>query len=146
MLKRVLQASSSPLSPYLRSSGGLSSKQASASLPDGLTDGGMSRAVSAKPFSVQHSTDVTRAAHAQDCALPWMHVRAPTAAPLPADAHGAVSPELQDNIADRTEAGQLNADNSQAAERFLDYGGEPSPSPDWTFQLCEKQSPFLLDM
>lgn len=133
----LVQASSSPLSP-------LQSRHASAALSENLGAGcDMSRAVSAKPFSIQHSVDMHKVAYPQQHALPWLQVSEPSACQHgKADAVSDHSPQTQQE----DKEGQLQLGKRTPLKTPFSGQEKPSSPQNWAFQPSEKQGMSLLDM
>ena len=137
----MMQGSSSPLSPPVSSSGLMASKHGSVSPPDSLTAVySISKAVSAKPFSIQHPAEGMKAAQSHDHALPWLDVTASDAA------QQSVARDVARGPGGRTDdtPTQLDLQNGQlTASPFAERTG-PSASHEWAFKTSQSLS--LLDM
>ncbi len=133
----LVQASSSPLSP-------LQSRHPSAALSENLGAGSdMCRAVSAKPFSIQHSMDMHKAAYPQQHALPWLEVSESSACQHgKADAVSDQSPQTQRE----DKEGQLQLGKHTSLKNPFSEQEKPSSPQDWAFQPSGKQGMSLLDM
>jgi len=133
----LVQASSSPLSP-------LQSRHASAALSENLGAGcDMSRAVSAKPFSIQHSIDMHKVAYPQQHALAWLQVSEPSACQHgKADAVSDQSPQTQQE----DKEGQLQLGKRTPLKTPFSGQEKPSSPQNWAFQPSGKQGMSLLDM
>ena len=101
----------------------------------------MSKAVSAKPFSIQHPAEAMKPAQSHDCALPWLDVTASDAA-RQSDAE-----DVARGPGGRTEnlqAPQSDLQNGQLYETpFAENKGAPA-SHEWAFKTSQSLS--LLDM
>ena len=134
-----LQASSSsPLSPQMQQMQG---SAAPAGMP--RADSCLARAVSARPFSIQQSIEIHKAAHPQENALPWLEVSEAGAAPTAkADAvKGQASPQGQE-----TKAEQLQVSGTQPLANPFAGQGQPSSAQAWTFRAPGQEGMSLLDM
>ena len=101
----------------------------------------MSKAVSAKPFSIQHSAEAMKAAQSHDYALPWLDVAASDAAQqsgTPVVAEGAGGKR------EDSPAPQLDLQNGQLSGNPFAEGAVPSTSHEWAFKTSQSLS--LLDM
>ena len=148
-MRCVLQASSSPPTPAaaLRpSKGGNPSRHASAALSgDAARAFSIGRAVSAKPFSIQHSAELSKGNHTEDHALPWLEVKQSSA---------SQHVEAQDpRQLEASLGGQSSrADQLQLQLPVIEPLRNPfsdqasSPAPQWTFRPDARQNLSLLDM
>ena len=131
-------ASSSPLAPQTHPVRG------SAAQPDMTrADFYLTRAVSARPFSIQHSFDVQKAAHPQGDALPWLEVT---------EAGAALNAEA-DAVNDRdsppgheSKAGRMQASGVGVVQNPFAGQAQPSSPEAWAFQASGQQGKSLLDM
>ena len=97
----------------------------------------MTKAVSAKPFSIQHPAEAMKAAQSHDYALPWLDVTASDAAQQSV-AEGAV------RGAESLSAPQLHLQKRQLpGNPFAESVGPPAPH-EWAFKASQSLS--LLDM
>ena len=131
-------ASSSPLSPQMQSLHGPAAPSDSSG-----ADCSMSRAVSARPFSTQHSADLQRAGHPQDYALPWLEVSEASAA---SHVSGDVVSDQVPLEGQMSEAGQVQMDGVQPLSNPFSGQQQPPAPQAWTFQASGKQGMSLLDM
>ena len=138
----AMQGSSSPLSPPVSTSGFMASQHTSASPPDSLTAGcSMSKAVSAKPFSIQHSAEAMKPAQSHDYALPWLDVTASDATQQSDAEDVARGPGRR---TENSQAPHLDLQNGQLYEHpFAESRGAPA-SHEWAFKTSQSLS--LLDM
>ena len=139
LFKVDLQAgSNSPLSPQMQP------VQGSAAPPDmSRADSCLTRAVSARPFSIQHSVDVQKAAHPQGDALPWLEVSEASAASV-AKADAVTDQEYP--IGQESKAGRMQAGDVRLVQNPFAGRVQPSSPEAWTFQASGQQGKSLLDM
>lgn len=134
-----LQASSSsPLSPQMQQMQGLA---APADLPRAASC--LTRAVSARPFSIQQSIDIHKAAHPQESTLPWLEVSEAGAAPT------ATADTVKDHdspLGQESKAEQMQVGDTQPLTNPFAGQEQPSSAEAWTFQATGQQGMSLLDM
>ncbi len=131
-------ASSSPQSPNMPPRHGLPA------LADmSRADSSLTRAVSARPFSIQQSSDVQKAAHPQGSALPWLEVTEASAA---SDATEDVIRDQGFPLGQGSSAGQVQMGDKQPMKNPFGGQGQPASPQAWTFQAGGQQGMSLLDM
>ena len=131
-------SSSSPLSPNMQP------RHGSAAPADmSRADSSLTRAVSARPFSIQQSVDVHKPARPQEGALPWLEVSEGTAAPN-ATADGVRDQDSP--VGQESSAGQVQTGTMQPLKNPFAGQEQPASPQAWTFQAGGQQGMSLLDM
>ena len=101
----------------------------------------MSKAVSAKPFSIQHSAEAMKPAQSHDYALPWLDVTESDATQQ-SDAEGVA--REPGKRTETSQAPQLDLQNGQLHENPFAESVGPPTSHEWAFKTSQSLS--LLDM